>query len=124
MLNYLNINNFGCLGYFAQIKPSIFLFSLGYHLWNHDIRLDDNPVEADLRGICRENGQYLGKQHVDKLRKHGCYKRRAFFTMQNDICLHGNETIWRDDHIVGYLRRGNYGYSLDCSIGIGYVLEE
>ncbi|KAK9875708.1 hypothetical protein WA026_009505 [Henosepilachna vigintioctopunctata] len=93
----------------------------GYHLWNHDIRVDDNPVEADLRGICRENGQYLGKQHVDILKNNGCYKRRAFFTLQDDVCVQGMETIWRDDQIVGYLRRGNYGYSLDCSIGIGYV---
>lgn len=93
----------------------------GYHLWNYDLRIDDNPVEANLGTICRKEGQYLGKQHVDNLKQNGLKKRRLFFTMEDRVALHGLETIWRDDTIVGFLRRGDYGYSLDCSIGTGYI---
>lgn len=93
----------------------------GYHLWNYDIRIDDNPVEANLLQVCRKEGQYLGKQHVEKLKQHGVKKQRVFFTLEDKIALYGLETIWRDDSVVGYLRRGNYGYNLDSSIGSGYI---
>ena len=93
----------------------------GYHLWNYDLRIDDNPVEGNLQAFCRKDGQYLGKQHVEKLKQHGVKKRRVFFTLEDHVAVYGLETIWRDDAIVGYLRRGDYGYHLDCSIGVGYV---
>lgn len=83
------------------------------------MRIDDNPVEADLEHLCRKEGSYLGKQHVEKMKQNGVRRRRVFFTLEDHIPLHGYETIWRDDAVVGYLRRGEYAYSLDCSIGIG-----
>lgn len=101
------------------------LFSLGcekgHHLYNRDMRIDDNPVEANLEHLCRKEGSYLGKQHVEKLKQYGVKKQRVFFTLEDHVPLHGYETIWRDDAVVGYLRRGEYGYSLDRSIGIGYA---
>lgn len=96
-------------------------FIPGHHLWNYDIRNDDNPAEANLTFLCRKEGSYLGKQHVEKMKQHGVKKQRAFFTLEDRVPLYGLETIWRDDRAVGFLRRGEYGYSLDCSIGIGYV---
>uniref|UniRef100_A0A1Y1MDL9 Sarcosine dehydrogenase, mitochondrial n=1 Tax=Photinus pyralis TaxID=7054 RepID=A0A1Y1MDL9_PHOPY len=93
----------------------------GHHLWNKDLRLDDNPVEANLHKLCRNEGCYLGKDHVDRLKKEGVDKVRAFFTIKDKIPLWGYETIWRDDQIVGYLRRAEYGYYLKSSIGTGYI---
>jgi sarcosine dehydrogenase len=93
----------------------------GYHLWNHDLRIDDNPFEANLQMICRKDGQYLGKQHVEKLKQHGVKKKRVFFTLEDRVAIYGLETIWRDDTIVGFLRRGDWGYNLDCSIGTGFI---
>lgn len=37
------------------------------------------------------------------------------------IPLWGLEAIWRNDKVVGYLRRAGYGFSVDSSIGYGYV---
>lgn len=99
------------------------LFALGcekgHHLWNRDIRIDDNPVEANFAFVCRSEGSYLGKQHVEKMKKHGVKKQRVFLTLEDRVPLYGLETIWRDDTLVGFLRRGEYAYSLDSSIGIG-----
>lgn len=92
----------------------------GYHLWNCDLRIDDNPIEANLGFVCRKEGPYLGKDKVDQKKEEGIKKRRVFFTIPDrTIAVYGLETIWRDDAIVGFLRRGEYGYHLDCSIGIG-----
>ncbi|KAK5643150.1 hypothetical protein RI129_006995 [Pyrocoelia pectoralis] len=93
----------------------------GYHLWNIDLRSDDNPIEGNLGFICRKNGTYLGKEAVDRLKMEGVKKLRVFITLNDQIPLWGNETIWRNDEIIGFLRRGEYGYFLKSSIGIGYV---
>ena len=37
------------------------------------------------------------------------------------IPLWGLEAIWRNDEVVGYLRRADYGFSTKHSIGYGYV---
>ncbi|XP_030759999.1 sarcosine dehydrogenase, mitochondrial isoform X2 [Sitophilus oryzae] len=93
----------------------------GYHLLHQDIRIDDNPVESGLLQFCRRDGQYQGKSIVEKIKQEGVTKRRCFFTLEDNVALYGLETIWRDDKVVGFLRRGNYGFSLDCPIGVGYV---
>nr|CAH7760943.1 unnamed protein product [Callosobruchus chinensis] len=93
----------------------------GHHMVNHDLRIDDNPVEAGLERLCRKDGQYQGKLAVERLKQEGLKKRRVFFTIDQPVAVFGFESIWRDDQVVGYLRRGNYGFSLDTSIGIGYV---
>ena len=38
--------------------------------------------------------------------------------------LWGLEAIWRDDAVVGYLRRADYGFTLGRSVGYGYVQRE
>ncbi|XP_014291636.1 sarcosine dehydrogenase, mitochondrial [Halyomorpha halys] len=93
----------------------------GYRLWNSDVRVDDNPVEAGLDYTCRSEGDYLGKKALDEVLQNGIKKRHVFITVTDSIPLYGMETIWRNGEIVGYLRRGEYGFSLGCSIAQGYV---
>lgn len=93
----------------------------GYHLWHSDLRSDDNPLEANLGFTCRSTGDYQGKQAVEAVRKSGLRKKLAFFTLSDKVRLNGLEAIVRDGLVVGYLRRGDYGFSLDCPIGTGYV---
>lgn len=40
-------------------------------------------------------------------------------TIFSHVPLYGMEALWRDDKVVGYLRRGEYGFSLGCPIGQG-----
>jgi 4-methylaminobutanoate oxidase (formaldehyde-forming) len=35
--------------------------------------------------------------------------------------LYGNEAIWRDGRIAGYLTSGAYGHHLGAAVGLGYV---
>lgn len=85
------------------------------------MRIDDNPIEANLGFVCRKRGEYLGMRYVEKLRAEGVKKRRVFFTLKDKIPIYGHEIIWRDDQVVGFLRRADYGFALDASIGIGFV---
>ncbi|KAJ4441685.1 hypothetical protein ANN_11543, partial [Periplaneta americana] len=93
----------------------------GYRIWNTDLRTDDNPLEAGLDLICRDDGAYVGKDVLDIIKQKGLKKKLVFFQLREQIPIWGLEAIWRDDQVVGYLRRGEYGYALGASIGQGYV---
>lgn len=43
------------------------------------------------------------------------------FVICSKVPLWGLEAIWRNDKVVGYLRRADYGFSTKRSIGYGYV---
>jgi 4-methylaminobutanoate oxidase (formaldehyde-forming) len=45
----------------------------------------------------------------------------AAFTLDPAVVLLGRETIYRDGVRVGWLTSGGFGYTIDRSIGFGYV---
>ena len=51
-------------------------------------------------------------------------KRLVYLSVNDDnVGLHGLETIWRNDiDCVGYLRRASYDYTINKSIGTGYII--
>lgn len=93
----------------------------GYHLWGFDLRSDDTPIESNLGFTCRKSGEYKGKAAVDKQREQGIDKRLAFFTLEAQVPLWGLEIIYRNDEMVGHIRRGEYGYTLQKPIGQSYI---
>lgn len=54
----------------------------GYRLWNADLRTDDNPLEAGMDSVCRDNGVYVGKDALDLIKQKGLKKKLAFFQLQ------------------------------------------
>ena len=51
----------------------------------------------------------------------GVAKRLAGFTTDPAVVLLGRETIYRDGERVGWLSSAGFGYTIDRSIGYGYV---
>lgn len=96
----------------------------GYRHWHADLRADDTPPEAGLEFTCKlkTDIQFLGREAIEKQKKEGLRKRLACFTIDDHIPLHGLEAIWRDEKVVGFLRRADYGFSIGKSIGYGYVI--
>ncbi|XP_065339541.1 sarcosine dehydrogenase, mitochondrial [Cloeon dipterum] len=94
----------------------------GFHLWNVDLRSDDNPLEAGLGFTCRKSGSdYLGRAAVEETRKKGLAKKRVFFELKEQVPVWGLEAVYRDGVVVGYLRRGEFGFTLNASVGFGYI---
>lgn len=54
----------------------------GYRLWNADLRTDDNPLEAGMDFVCRDDGNYVGKDTLDLIKQKGLKKKLAFFQLQ------------------------------------------
>jgi len=107
-------------GYRAVDSMSI---EKGYRHWHTDLRLEDDPLEAGLASACKLHSQvdFLGRSSLIEKQKKGLKKAIAGFTIQDKVRLMGMEAIWRNDQVVGYLRRGEFGFSVDSSIGYGYV---
>jgi 4-methylaminobutanoate oxidase (formaldehyde-forming) len=99
----------------------------GYRAWSSDLTPDHTPLQAGLGFAVKldANTPFLGREALVEQRQRGLTRRLACFTTQDSgIVLLGRETIYRDGERVGWLTSGGYGYTVDKSIGYGYVRSE
>ena len=95
----------------------------GYRAWGSDIGADHTPLEAGLRWAVklRTNVPFKGRAAIEAQASTGVHKMLAAFTVDPSIVLLGRETIYRDGERVGWLTSGGFGYTINRSIGYGYV---
>ncbi|SHE63256.1 4-methylaminobutanoate oxidase (formaldehyde-forming) [Litoreibacter ascidiaceicola] len=95
----------------------------GYRAWGADIGPDHTPAEAGLAWAVKlkKNIDFKGRKAAEAQRDNGVKKILAGFTAAPDIVLSGRETIYRNGKRVGWLSSGGFGYTLNKSIGYGYV---
>jgi len=95
----------------------------GYRAWGSDIGPDHTPLEAGLGWAVKlKSGvAFKGRDSIEAQRSVGVKKMLAGFTVAPDCVLLGRETIYRDGVRVGWLTSGGFGYTIDRSIGYGYV---
>lgn len=96
----------------------------GYHLWGHDLRSDDSPLEANLGFTCRqprdEQDSFRGR---DAMLQRGIQKQLIFLTLDDPQKppLWGLEAVYCDGKIVSHLRRGDWAFTLETAIDQCYV---
>jgi sarcosine dehydrogenase len=95
----------------------------GYRAWGSDIGPDHTPVEAGLGWAVKSKTDidFLGREAIAAQRTIGVRKLLAGFTVDPSVVLLGRETIYRDGVRVGWLTSGGYGYTIERSVGYGYV---
>ena len=95
----------------------------GYRAWGSDIGPDHTPHESGLGWAVklRKNIPFKGRDAAAKQKENGVKKLMACFTTAPDIVLQGRETIYRNGERVGWLTSGGYGYTVEKSIGYGYI---
>lgn len=95
----------------------------GYRAWGSDIGPDHTPGEAGLGWAVKlkKNIEFKGRKAAEAQRDSGVKKILACFTADPDVVLSGRETIYRDGKRVGWLSSGGFGYTVNKSIGYGYV---
>jgi 4-methylaminobutanoate oxidase (formaldehyde-forming) len=64
---------------------------------------------------------FRGRDAIAAQRADGVHKLLAGFTVDAAVILLGRETIFRDGARVGWLTSGGFGYSINRSVGYGYV---
>lgn len=95
----------------------------GYRAWGSDIGPDHTPLEAGLGWACKIGSgvDFRGREALVAQQTNGVRKVLATFTTEPSVVLLGRETIFRDGERVGWLTGGGFGYTIDRSIGLGYV---
>jgi 4-methylaminobutanoate oxidase (formaldehyde-forming) len=96
----------------------------GYRAWAADITPTDTPIEAGLGWATKlDTGvEFLGREELERQKGEGTTRRLAGFTVNDpDVMFHGRETIFRNGERVGWLTSGGWGYTIEKSIGHGYV---
>ncbi|MEN9822509.1 MAG: hypothetical protein RLZ04_935, partial [Actinomycetota bacterium] len=95
----------------------------GYRAWGSDIGPDHTPLEAGLGWACKigTGVEFRGRDALVAQQSNGVRKVLATFTTDPSVVLLGRETIFRDGERVGWLTGGGFGYTIDRSIGLGYV---
>ncbi|WP_336097701.1 GcvT family protein [Roseovarius sp. CH_XMU1461] len=95
----------------------------GYRAWGSDIGPDHTPFEAGLGWAVklRKDIPFKGRAAAKDQNEGGVKKLMACFTTDPEVVLLGRETIYRNGERVGWLTSGGYGYTVEKSIGYGYV---
>jgi sarcosine dehydrogenase len=95
----------------------------GYRAWGSDIGPDHTPIEAGLGWAVklRTGIDFKGRAAIEVQAANGVGKMLAAFTADPSVVLLGRETVYRDGRRVGWLTSGGFGYTIDRSIGYGYV---
>uniref|UniRef100_A0A673APW3 Sarcosine dehydrogenase n=1 Tax=Sphaeramia orbicularis TaxID=375764 RepID=A0A673APW3_9TELE len=95
----------------------------GYRHWHADLRPDDTPLEAGLAFTCKLKGSipFQGRDMLEKQKKEGLKRKIVCFTIDEKVPMFGLEAIFRNGVPVGHLRRSDYGFFIDKTIGYGYI---
>jgi glycine cleavage system aminomethyltransferase T/glycine/D-amino acid oxidase-like deaminating enzyme len=90
-----------------------------------DMENTDSPIEAGFSFALAfdKPGGFVGREALVAEREAGAPNRRLvqFLLDDPEPLLHGEEPIFMDDAMVGYLRSGNYGHTVGGAMGMGYV---
>ena len=99
-----------------------------YREYGHDMDNMDTPLEAGLSFAVKfdKPGGFIGRDALLRHKESGPLKYRMvqFLLEDPEPMLYGNEIIYRDGKIVGYLQTGTYGFTLGGSMGMGFVENE
>jgi len=99
-----------------------------YREYGHDMDNLDTPLEAGLGFAVKfdKPGGFIGRDALLRHKESGPLKYRMvqFLLDDPEPLLYGNEIIYRNGKIVGYLQTGAYGFTLGGAVGMGFVENE
>jgi 4-methylaminobutanoate oxidase (formaldehyde-forming) len=96
-----------------------------YRDYGNDIDNMDNPLEAGLGYFLDfdKPGGFIGREALLRIKEEGVPKYRLvqFLLEDPEPLMHYGETIYESGMRVGYIRAGNYGHTLEGSVGLGFI---
>ncbi len=91
--------------------------------WAREYRPIYTPAEAGLdRFVDAAKTQFIGREAVVRDCEQGPARRLVTFVVEaSDADAIGDEPVWHDGEVVGWITSGGYGHSAGRSIALGYV---
>jgi dimethylglycine dehydrogenase len=94
--------------------------------WAREFRPIYGPFEADLgRFVDLTKNDFIGRTEAAKEKRDGPKRTRVSFVVDaSDADAIGDEAVWKDGNVVGWITSGGYCHHADRSLAIGYVPTE
>jgi dimethylglycine dehydrogenase len=94
--------------------------------WATEFRPIYDPYEAGLGPFVKlDKGPFVGRDAAKQIRDEGPQRRLVTFTVDaDDADVIGDEPIWHDDEVVGWVTSGGYAHPSEASVALGYVPSE
>ena len=97
-----------------------------YGTWFREYRPIYTPLEAGIARYLRLDHEFIGRAaHEAELAAGGPARRLVAMVVDPDpdapADVIGDEPIWHDGAVVGWVTSGGYGHSVGASIALGYV---
>jgi dimethylglycine dehydrogenase len=91
--------------------------------WYRELRPIYGPFEAALeRFVDLSKGDFIGREAALREKESGGALRRVTFVVAaTDADVLGDEPIWHDGKVIGWVTSGGYGHFVDRSLAQGYV---
>ena len=91
--------------------------------WAREYRPIYGPYEAGLgRFVDLAKGDFIGRAAATAEQQQGGQRKLITLAVEAaDADAIGDEPIWHDDKVVGWVTSGGYGHSVGQSIALGYV---
>ena len=95
----------------------------GFGSWATEYRPIYGPFAAGMgRFVSLNKGEFIGRESAVLENEQGPEKNLITFTVDVADCdVMGNEPIYQNDKIVGYVTSGMYSHFVDQSVALGYV---
>lgn len=95
----------------------------GFGTWAREFRPIYGPFEAGLgRFVALGKGDFIGRDAAVREQAEGPKRQRVGFVVDAlDADALGDEAVWRDGKVVGWITSGGYCHFADCSYATGYV---
>ena len=97
--------------------------------WAREFRPIYNPFEAGYDRFCDLERDFIGRDALLKIRNNGPERRLLTWTVdvpagRDHADVMGDEPIWRNGEVVGWVTSGGYAHNSDVSVALGYVPAE
>ncbi len=94
--------------------------------WAREYRPIYGPYEAQMgRFISLKKNEFIGREAAAREKENGGEYSMAVFTVETDnVDVIGDEPIWHNGKVVGWVTSGGYGHYVKKSIAIGYIPAE
>jgi dimethylglycine dehydrogenase len=91
--------------------------------WAREYRPIYGPYEAGLgRFVDLKKGDFVGRAAALEEKESGGALRLAAFSVDAaDADASGDEPIWHDGRVVGWVTSGAYGHRVQRSLALGYI---
>lgn len=94
----------------------------GYCLYGNDIDDTTSPLEAGLGWITKLSTDFVGKEHIQKVKEAGVAKSLVGLKMiDKGLARHGYEVVTEDETVIGEVTSGTISPVLNQGIAMAYI---